>query len=148
MIDFIVTDGREILFRTDDRDAAMLTAHETGASVGLIAPAAAIATMVRFIEAHQEAWEAGLRRATWKNAEWLRSPRCAYCRRRMARESATVDHVIPLCQGGPDEPENWRLCCQPCNEMKGGRTPRELLAWLAGNCGCQLEVRPLEAAAA
>lgn len=29
-----------------------------------------------------------------------------------------LDHIVPLCLGGPDTPANLQLTCQPCNRSK------------------------------
>jgi hypothetical protein len=41
------------------------------------------------------------------------------------RRATTVDHVVPLCQGGQTTWINLVACCLPCNQGKGGRTPQE-----------------------
>jgi hypothetical protein len=38
-------------------------------------------------------------------------------------KATTVDHVIPVCQGGGSTWQNLVACCLPCNQKKGGRTP-------------------------
>jgi len=48
--------------------------------------------------------------------------RCRYCG---AAEHLTVDHVVPRCQGGSDDPDNLVVACRSCNSRKGGRTPQE-----------------------
>ncbi len=40
-----------------------------------------------------------------------------------AHKATTVDHVIPLCQGGQTSWQNLVACCLSCNQRKGGRTP-------------------------
>ena len=35
----------------------------------------------------------------------------------------TVDHIIPVCQGGRTTWQNLVACCLECNQTKGGRTP-------------------------
>lgn len=40
-------------------------------------------------------------------------------------KATTVDHVIPVCQGGPNTWQNLVACCLPCNQAKGGRTPEQ-----------------------
>jgi hypothetical protein len=37
--------------------------------------------------------------------------------------ATTVDHVVPLCQGGRTTWQNLVAACLPCNQLKGGRTP-------------------------
>jgi 5-methylcytosine-specific restriction endonuclease McrA len=48
--------------------------------------------------------------------------RCVYCGN---RSRLTIDHVIPASQGGKNNFENCVTACQPCNNKKGNRTPRE-----------------------
>lgn len=48
-----------------------------------------------------------------------RDRRCVYCRRTIARENATIDHIVPLSQGGNDQSHNRVLCCRRCNQAKG-----------------------------
>jgi 5-methylcytosine-specific restriction endonuclease McrA len=50
---------------------------------------------------------------------------CQYCGRRLARPEATYDHVIPRSRGGQTRWDNVVICCVPCNQRKGGRTPEE-----------------------
>ena len=47
--------------------------------------------------------------------------KCRYC----GRCAEHVDHVIPRCQGGPDDLDNLVAACASCNLSKGGRTPEE-----------------------
>ena len=42
-----------------------------------------------------------------------------------SRRATTVDHVIPLCQGGRTTWQNLVGCCMTCNQLKGGRTPEQ-----------------------
>jgi hypothetical protein len=37
----------------------------------------------------------------------------------------TIDHIIPLCQGGRSSWQNLVACCLLCNQHKGGRTPEQ-----------------------
>jgi 5-methylcytosine-specific restriction endonuclease McrA len=46
---------------------------------------------------------------------------CAYCSGR----ADTVDHLLPRSRGGGDTWFNLVAACQPCNGLKGDRTPRE-----------------------
>src|SRR5512141_1379614 len=50
---------------------------------------------------------------------------CQYCGNRVLRPEATYDHVIPRSQGGHTRWENVVICCTPCNQRKGGRTPAQ-----------------------
>lgn len=37
----------------------------------------------------------------------------------------TIDHIVPLCQGGRTTWQNLVACCLACNQSKGGRTPEQ-----------------------
>ncbi len=50
---------------------------------------------------------------------------CQYCKRQMAKNQLTLDHVVPAVQGGRKSWENIVTACKPCNQRKGGRTPSE-----------------------
>jgi hypothetical protein len=41
------------------------------------------------------------------------------------RKATTVDHVVPVCQGGSTTWQNLVACCLACNQAKGGRTPEQ-----------------------
>ena len=51
--------------------------------------------------------------------------RCQYCGHKVSRSEATYDHVTPRRQGGQTTWENIVIACTPCNQKKGGRTPKE-----------------------
>lgn len=46
---------------------------------------------------------------------------CAYC----GEVGLTLDHVVPLCQGGRSNWENTVAACRDCNQHKRGRTPEQ-----------------------
>ena len=48
---------------------------------------------------------------------------CVYCQRKQT--ALTIDHVIPVSRGGPNDFENCVACCKDCNTLKGARTPHE-----------------------
>lgn len=49
---------------------------------------------------------------------------CHYCGKKLRREQATVDHVIPKSKGGSNNSSNFVLSCAPCNTSKGsGEAP-------------------------
>lgn len=60
--------------------------------------------------------------------------RCRYCG---ATEPLSIDHVVPVVQGGSDDLANIVVACMPCNLRKSGRTPEQ-----AGMRLSPLEVRP------
>lgn len=49
--------------------------------------------------------------------------RCVYCGIDDMR--LTIDHVIPISQGGRTSFDNCVASCKPCNSKKGNRTPSE-----------------------
>lgn len=50
---------------------------------------------------------------------------CQYCRQTFSKLQLTLDHVIPIVQGGQTSWENIVTACKPCNQRKGGRTPAQ-----------------------
>lgn len=44
---------------------------------------------------------------------------CAYCNRRPPDVTLEVDHIIPVIEGGSDDPENLITACWDCNRGKG-----------------------------
>jgi len=50
---------------------------------------------------------------------------CAYCGRRSPDVTLEVDHIIPVAEGGSDDPENLITACWDCNRGKG-TTPLEV----------------------
>jgi 5-methylcytosine-specific restriction endonuclease McrA len=51
--------------------------------------------------------------------------RCQYCGRKVSRDEATYDHVVPRARGGITSWDNVVIACFRCNQKKGGRTPAE-----------------------
>jgi len=51
--------------------------------------------------------------------------RCQYCGHGFQKSHLTLDHVIPVVQGGEKSWENIVTACKPCNQKKGGRTPQQ-----------------------
>lgn len=46
---------------------------------------------------------------------------CRYCGQRPPQVLLELDHVVPLCEGGPDLAENLVAACQACNRGKAGK---------------------------
>ena len=61
-------------------------------------------------------------RQEWKRRQLQadRAKRCGVCglRYNKGKRMPTVDHIIPLCKGGPDKPSNWQIMCLKCNQAK------------------------------
>lgn len=38
------------------------------------------------------------------------------------KDSATIEHVTPRCQGGADHPDNYAMSCADCNQKRGTKT--------------------------
>jgi 5-methylcytosine-specific restriction endonuclease McrA len=51
--------------------------------------------------------------------------RCQYCGHRFSKTQLTLDHVIPVVQGGKKTWTNIVTSCKTCNQRKGGRTPSQ-----------------------
>ena len=50
---------------------------------------------------------------------------CAACGRSLDADTMTVDHKIPVSEGGGEEDENLQPMCGSCNQAKGNRLPGE-----------------------
>ena len=50
---------------------------------------------------------------------------CQYCGHKFNNNNLTLDHVIPIVQGGKKCWENIVTACKPCNQKKGGLTPTQ-----------------------
>lgn len=51
---------------------------------------------------------------------------CVFCRKNLI-SGYEVDHIMPLCKGGSNWPDNLQLLCQICNRRKGAFTMREFI---------------------
>lgn len=47
---------------------------------------------------------------------------CCYCG---SHRATTIDHIVPRSRGGKNAWTNTAACCDPCNQLKGNRTPAE-----------------------
>lgn len=50
---------------------------------------------------------------------------CYYCGRTLAKAEVTMDHVVPLAQGGASTPGNVVPSCKACNTLKRDMTAVE-----------------------
>lgn len=62
--------------------------------------------------------------ALYYDLEWIGV--CPYCNKPC--DNPTIDHFIPVAQGGTDDVENLVLCCRACNSSKNKKT---FIVWLA-----------------
>lgn len=53
--------------------------------------------------------------------------RCQLCGREIEFQFATLDHVIPLAQGGIDSLDNVQLACKCCNRQKASYLPEKFV---------------------
>lgn len=51
--------------------------------------------------------------------------RCVYCKQPMGKVQLTIDHFIPLEQGGRNDTSNYLSACRRCNKDKGSEDPRD-----------------------
>jgi len=54
--------------------------------------------------------------------------RCCYCGVEMGKALMTIDHFVPLEQGGKNDVTNYLSSCKPCNKAKGSLAPDVFLA--------------------
>lgn len=62
-----------------------------------------------------------LRNRLFERDKWT----CRYCGEPVSAENVTLDHLVPISQGGADSPENLVTCCLICNAIKSGKTYEE-----------------------
>jgi 5-methylcytosine-specific restriction endonuclease McrA len=70
--------------------------------------------------------------ATHRNIRKRDNGLCVYC----GNPGGTIDHVVPLVQGGRNTWRNLVVACISCNAKKGGRTP--------GEAGMTLRYKPFK----
>ena len=52
---------------------------------------------------------------------------CLYCGCELVGSERCIDHIIPRCRGGSDDPENLATACRSCNSQKGELSVIEFL---------------------
>lgn len=70
---------------------------------------------------------------------------CAFCQQKTFfpsmlpytkyKNTATLDHYVPVTKGGKDERENYRLACNDCNSRKSDMLPEEWESYMTINPG-------------
>jgi len=53
----------------------------------------------------------------------LKMKRCKYCK---DTENLTIDHKVPISQGGKNEFKNLQCLCKRCNILKSGLSDRQV----------------------
>lgn len=57
---------------------------------------------------------------------WEHGKRCAICGKKIKNlDDLTIDHIVPLAEGGKNVIENYQLAHKACNEAKGHMMPKE-----------------------
>ncbi|HAA03283.1 MAG TPA: HNH endonuclease [Syntrophobacteraceae bacterium] len=72
-----------------------------------------------------------LRKSRWWQRQMDRGI-CHYCRKPVARDEMTLDHVVPLIRGGQTSRSNVVLACKSCNSRKKYLLPMEWEEFLQG----------------
>ena len=47
---------------------------------------------------------------------------CQYCSKQLTKQNFTLDHVVPVSQGGKKVWNNIVTCCKQCNQKKGSKS--------------------------
>ena len=66
-------------------------------------------------------WPKGLRERLYREQNGL----CMYSRERLTMGASHIDHIVPVNQGGTNDPENLQLLCPGCNLRKSDRNDAE-----------------------
>lgn len=64
--------------------------------------------------------------------------KCQYCRKPLAEEEITLDHIIPVSRGGTNDSDNLCVACRSCNGKKKDR----LTAPPGTQTNTEIEVKP------
>lgn len=59
-----------------------------------------------------------------KNEIKKKMTKCRYCH---SKENLTIDHRIPISQGGTDAYSNLQCLCKPCNEKKSSLSHKQVM---------------------
>lgn len=94
-----------------------------------------------FVNGASEAWEAFNNGKPWRAIEkTVRSKKtaqeyrslvardgncCLYCNAELSCDTATIEHIIPICSGGTNHLQNKSLACFACNQDAGNLSVRQ-----------------------
>mgnify|MGYP000073416015 CR=1 FL=1 len=68
-----------------------------------------------------------LRKSRWWQT-LVTKAQCYYCQKPMQKEEVTMDHIVPLAQGGKSTRGNLVPACKPCNTEKKDKTAYEFFS--------------------
>lgn len=63
----------------------------------------------------------GKRSRAFRAFAWRQWPFCQWCERRLRRDEATTDHIVPLDRGGTNHIYNLCISCEECNHARGNQ---------------------------
>lgn len=75
---------------------------------------------------------------------WGKRPRCGWCGHAVVilykptphpPDTATIDHLVPLSEGGTHDIDNLMLACISCNRLRGNAPAETFAAWLRTKAG-------------
>lgn len=89
-----------------------------------IHPTMFLPKVIRLIKAIRNLWKT---QVPWskQNVHVRDMYTCQYCGKKLSRSACTVDHVIPVAQGGKNRWDNTVCSCYACNNSKEDRTPSQ-----------------------
>ena len=69
-----------------------------------------------------------MKRSRWWQNLIRNRCRCYLCDKELSSEEVTMEHIVPLSEGGFSRKGNIAASCQPCNQKKYDRTAFEVIA--------------------
>lgn len=51
--------------------------------------------------------------------------KCQYCSKQLTKQNFTLDHIVPVSQGGKKVWQNIVTCCIACNQRKGNKSVKQ-----------------------
>ncbi len=89
-----------------------------------IHPTMYVPKVIRLIKAIRNLWRTSV---PWskQNVHVRDHFQCQYCGTYISKGKVTIDHVIPVAQGGKNRWDNTVCSCYDCNNSKEDRTPSE-----------------------
>jgi 5-methylcytosine-specific restriction protein A len=66
-----------------------------------------------------------LRKSRWWQNILSAGTTCYYCQKAIVKQDITMDHIVPVSQGGFSTKGNVVACCKSCNSLKKDMTAAE-----------------------